>query len=634
MKIFLLLTSFFLIPSFSSLSAVPIDLTEQDMFVRRGFKLEWVRAVPEKSDGVWQKFPANKGNRPVRVRQLTFEGLPQFRHFSLERHPPQTFTYVTHFDLTKDMLNSGPLGFLLGQIGLNWEIYINGYVLKREMHITEDGVIQLERAVRNELVAFNHKNLRPGRNILAFRIVGNPVDDRTGLFMGSPYLIDKYEKLNPFNQYIASLMLIAVYAFFGFYHIFLFFLMRKERYNFFYGVFAVCSSLFLFCRTETVFLLFRDSLAIKNVELVSLSLGPAALLILIDLLIRNRTTKFTRFMTVLGITVSILLLFAWKESLLRITQFSIVLAFLYILVYNLFFPFRKDIQERISHLREKSGSKSSVRIPIAIFKSLAQSVPGNLIIGVSVGLFTAGIDILNLNNGIPSQYALYGFSFFVIGIAGILSNRFVKVYRRIEELNVTLEFRVSERTKELKNALDDLHRANSKLENISVTDQLTSLYNRRYFDEKYLDEFKRAHRKKDSLSIVLVDIDHFKRFNDTYGHLVGDQCLQQVASTLKSVARRASDTLARYGGEEFIVILPGEDSKGAFVLAERLRLAVESFDFKVEGQSVPVTISIGISSTIPDGMENFGFLFTAADSALYNAKENGRNQCCIHKDQT
>jgi diguanylate cyclase len=190
------------------------------------------------------------------------------------------------------------------------------------------------------------------------------------------------------------------------------------------------------------------------------------------------------------------------------------------------------------------------------------------------------------------------------------------------QANETLELRVQERTEELEEA-------NRKLAEISATDQLTGLRNRRHLDVVMREEFARCQRHQRPLAVLLMDIDHFKRFNDDYGHLVGDDCLRRVAGALQIGIRWPSDRLARWGGEEFCMILPETDAEGARIVAERVRGAVEAMVFEVEGRRVPVTVSIGVCAQVPDGQIEMRQLITLADEALYASKAAGRNRVTV-----
>ncbi len=160
----------------------------------------------------------------------------------------------------------------------------------------------------------------------------------------------------------------------------------------------------------------------------------------------------------------------------------------------------------------------------------------------------------------------------------------------------------------------------------AITDALTGVYNRRFFDEMLKKQIALAKRHNESLALVLADLDHFKNLNDTYGHIAGDQALQQIAGIMLN-SIRSSDVLARYGGEEFVIIMPTINMANALKKAEGIRQQVESVDFNVKapGQFAKITISIGVAS-FPEHGSEYDTLVDAADRALYKAKKGGRNR--------
>ena len=179
--------------------------------------------------------------------------------------------------------------------------------------------------------------------------------------------------------------------------------------------------------------------------------------------------------------------------------------------------------------------------------------------------------------------------------------------------------------RETKRMLEDLNRS---LELLSLEDSLTGLGNRRRFDIALEAECKHSMRHGTPLALVMIDVDHFKRYNDLYGHPAGDECLRQVGAAVKSARGRPSDVAARYGGEEIAVLLPQTDAAGAFAAAERLRQAVEALGVAHAGSPAgQVTVSIGVASFAPfDGAGDPARLVRRADRALYAAKAAGRNQ--------
>lgn len=166
----------------------------------------------------------------------------------------------------------------------------------------------------------------------------------------------------------------------------------------------------------------------------------------------------------------------------------------------------------------------------------------------------------------------------------------------------------------------------------SHVDSLTGVPNRRHFDEFINSELRRSVRSAGPMALLMLDIDYFKAYNDTYGHQMGDQCLIKVAAALTASLNRPGDMLARYGGEEFIVVLADTDRSGAEVLAERMRCKVESLEIEHRNSKVAshVTVSLGLTSTVPGKACDPGMLVSAADQALYQAKHDGRNLVRVH----
>jgi diguanylate cyclase (GGDEF)-like protein len=186
-----------------------------------------------------------------------------------------------------------------------------------------------------------------------------------------------------------------------------------------------------------------------------------------------------------------------------------------------------------------------------------------------------------------------------------------------------------ERERELTEMAEQLDAANKKLTRMSYLDGLTNVPNRRYFNEFFAREWKNSIRVKAFLSVIMIDIDCFKAYNDTYGHLNGDDCLKKIARTLSNELKRPRDFLSRYGGEEFIAVLPDTDEKGAFEVANRFLQKTKKLKIthKTSPVSKNVTISVGVATIKPDRKTKSTLLINEVDKALYKAKQSGRN--CI-----
>ena len=202
-----------------------------------------------------------------------------------------------------------------------------------------------------------------------------------------------------------------------------------------------------------------------------------------------------------------------------------------------------------------------------------------------------------------------------------------KPINRIEMLaRVKSALRLKQETDCRKERERQLMELNQKLERLSAIDGLTGIANRRQFDEALNRLWRRALRESSPISLIMIDIDHFKSYNDTYGHLAGDDCLRVVAQALSQTVKRPFDLVSRYGGEEFAVILPDTNREGAMLMAHEMRRRVEALAVPrgQPDQNDHVTVSAGVASLIPSGEPSS--LIAAADACLYQAKRSGRNR--------
>ncbi|MFE8070503.1 diguanylate cyclase [Marinobacteraceae bacterium S3BR75-40.1] len=199
-----------------------------------------------------------------------------------------------------------------------------------------------------------------------------------------------------------------------------------------------------------------------------------------------------------------------------------------------------------------------------------------------------------------------------------------RLYTQVQDYSHRLEEKVAERTSELESL-------NEELQRLADRDGLTGVPNRRSGDAYLRDTWLRQRRQPLPLSVLMLDVDHFKHFNDAYGHQKGDDCLIRVAKALQGQLRRSTDMVARYGGEEFMLILPDTNSNGAMQVAEKARLAVEVLEIEHKASTTGdhVTISVGSATTIPDEHGSVEELVYAADQALYKAKQGGRNRVYV-----
>jgi diguanylate cyclase (GGDEF)-like protein/PAS domain S-box-containing protein len=197
--------------------------------------------------------------------------------------------------------------------------------------------------------------------------------------------------------------------------------------------------------------------------------------------------------------------------------------------------------------------------------------------------------------------------------------------KKLRQAYERLETRVQERTYELE-------LLNEKLARLSLSDGLTGIANRRYFDDFLAREWRRAKRDQTPISLIMLDVDNFKLYNDTYGHIAGDECLKKIATILREVTKRSTDLAARYGGDEFALILPNTTRENAIIIGNKILTAIEELRIESSDSSVSkfITASIGNASLVPDRNSTPDSIVLFADRVLYQAKQAGRNQLKFH----
>lgn len=458
---------FFLLVFLSSISLfsdtdqsnLPIDLTECDAYVTRGFTLDSINEIPKNKKG-WIVVPANKGSRSLRVMDL-FDDLPTRGLFSLGEKPRE-FTFIFAFELTPGNLAQNSLAINFSQIGENWEVFVNGYRLKEEIYYDKDGTLRIKRSVRDEVIELPNKFLKVGENILTVRIIGDPTLNRTGFYMKRGYKIDFYDKLRSEREEIIDYMLFGIYIFFGLYHLLLFLRRRKDSFNFYFGVAIILLSIYYVFRSAFIFDIVNNTVFIKSIELISMIYMFVLLMMFTDRILRGRLTKFTRLFFIITCFFSLLIV-PFETEILLIWQLLSLVGILYIFFYDILFTLVNKVKEKYS----TEGSTSYKNPLIALFTSMGASIPGNLFIGGLILTVTNVVDVYNVKIGDPTTYSKYGVFVFIMGIVFVLANRFLNVHNAMEELNVTLEQKVNERTKALREKSDELQAANEEMEAIN-----------------------------------------------------------------------------------------------------------------------------------------------------------------------
>ena len=245
----------------------------------------------------------------------------------------------------------------------------------------------------------------------------------------------------------------------------------------------------------------------------------------------------------------------------------------------------------------------------------------SLLICVLYGLTAYHVTLMNEDIITNSCLVLFGNA--LLTLAG---NFYLRMEKRREFLYSLLRHIDSQKLAE----------SNRLLQKLSISDELTGLANRRHFDDLYGKEWRHCMRSSSPLSLIFIDIDYFKDYNDGYGHQQGDVCLEHIAKELSTAARRPGDLVARYGGEEFVILLSNTDIENCYDIAENVRISIEKLriEHKFSGISPYVTLSLGVASVIPADSVEKSALILHADKALYMAKKNGRNRVSRYRDDS
>ncbi|WP_017754328.1 sensor domain-containing diguanylate cyclase [Calidifontibacillus oryziterrae] len=418
----------------------------------------------------------------------------------------------------------------------------------------------------------------------------------------------------------------------GAYHLALFFFRKKNRSSLFFGLFCLLIGLRTLLVGERFFIYlfpnFSWELAHK-IQTLTFYLGVPLIICYFKSVFQNGFhSKIVRFISIVGIIFSTIVVLTPAKIFTVFNPAFQVFTFCVIIFILLNF---------IKIFRQKEKG-----INIIIVGALALIVTSlNDIIFLSIWMNDHGNSFIRTVCR-TGNLSSVGQLIFVFANSLVLAQKYSEVLEneevmtaKLKEMNSHLDELVIKRTEALQKSREkiehqklELEKANSALRMLTLKDPLTDLWNRRHYDKVILIEWNRCLRYERSISLLMVDIDNFKAFNDYYGHSAGDECLIQVAHTIKSYFNRAGDLPARYGGEEFVVIMPDLGKDDAINMALQLRQAVEDLKIPNKYSAVCpyVTVSIGVASIIPDMNRSPKDLFLAVDKALYKAKASGKNQ--------
>ncbi|MGI9289237.1 MAG: diguanylate cyclase [Pseudomonadales bacterium] len=509
--------------------------------------------------------------------------------------------------LSADVLNR--LAVTLGKVQSAYELYAGGQFVgaiggvppNAEISYDEFGTFRIPRSAIDE----------QGVLVLAMRVWCSDKAGRVweGGPHGGPFLIGAGDELA--SQFLLSqllaLVLSAVYLVLGFYHCYLYTRYRGFTEMLWFGVLAIAVSLYSFMTSQWRHTLPVDFAMLKKIEYVIIFL---ILPIAFEFAVRLMEVK------------------VWRSA--RCYQYSfIVFAVIVLVVPGLAINFQLLTIWQVWMLPAICGLIAMVAWQAWLGNTDARKVLLGGVILAATALIDIAADLRLVN--IPAVLPI-GFAIFVLSMPLPLGDRITRLVKKLQtrtielaEMQRNLEQSVDERTEELR-------AANQQLEHVAYIDLLTQVANRRAFLEHAEGEIAWAHRSGRAFALIVADIDHFKMFNDEFGHACGDFVLSEVAATLaKNV--RATDMFARWGGEEFVFILRETDADGAVDLAEKCRLLIEQTRYAYGGMELGVTMTFGVSEyqtwmTIEECMEE-------ADDALYHGKAAGRNAvaCSKHGSQ-
>jgi signal transduction histidine kinase/CheY-like chemotaxis protein len=437
-----------------------VNLKDLKVYMKRGFDYSGLMELPE--------IPGEPGNGPpewiviepsaeTKDAPLFMRGkwpdIPGRRFLSPREGKEEEFTLLFPFELSREEFlrlrtNARQLpGIFFAGLGDNWTVFLNGVENRSEVHLNAQGRISSHRRWRNVFFPLDKAEFTAGVNILGIRIIGAPNSENTGLFFTGPYYIGDYPRMESSKNETALIIICSIYLFVGVYHLLLWAGHTKERYNFFYGLFALLLGIFLFSKSYTVYLFVKESNVLNRLEYAIVFIAvPLIGAFFEDFTFRriSRVTIIYGLFCLLCIVTELIFSMQYADDLLRLWQIVTFFVLVYFFIRNIIYAFLVTVQRRW----EKKGKKTSLfRTGIC---SLWETALGNLIPGAIVMFVTVlfdGIDSFFFHSS--SFVSIYGLFVFVIGATLTLIRRFHYLNRALEQSKTNLEDKVRERTEEL-----------------------------------------------------------------------------------------------------------------------------------------------------------------------------------------
>lgn len=422
------------------------------------------------------------------------------------------------------------------------------------------------------------------------------------IMMGTAEQVSKnYNTTLAYTMFIIGAILVM-----GIYELFIFFFRRKDKVFFYFGLISILISIYSFLKPPYYFNRVVSYLSWgwgDRLEIICIY----TLFILYLFFVRTMYSKETSKVPIIigiSITVTAILITAFTEPIIYRPILNFV--FVVITAYIIYFLFVLILAFK----RKRPTAFINLCANLIFFGAVLNDV------------------FLSLNwiHTMPS--ATIGFFLYVLIQSINLSKDYARKFDETEKLTVDLQKLNASLDEKIKERTEELKRKNDELKRLTLVDGLTGIYNRRYFDEYINKNFEEAILTLQPLSMLMIDVDNFKLYNDTKGHIAGDELLIKCSNLMKDQCS-GNNFLARYGGEEFAIVLPNTSLQDAFQFAENIRLLIAEQSFSVGNDNQYVTVSIGVSSTEQHAFQRKEELIDRADQALYQSKENGKNRVTV-----
>ncbi|MDR1014327.1 MAG: response regulator [Coriobacteriales bacterium] len=431
-----------------------IDLRASSMYVKKGFDTQSIGRDPAQAGDWAAVIPAGASQSLLAKDVVPATGGRSF--LDPRRDKDEDFTYATSFWMdaaTLETITRTPSiipCISLAGIGEGWEVYLNGRLVTGELYRDGDGTITRHRAWRSAALILDRDLLVEGSNQLTFHIVGPALGDYTGLFYRTPYYIGNYQDISYSSDRLLAVVFCTVFIFMGLYHLLLFFMRRKDRYNLFYGLFSVFMGLYFLVRSPSVYLLVADTSVTRPLEYSLLYVLTFFMLAFVEVLNNNRMLWLTRIygiFCVAAVAATMAFSLQFADNLLAIWQYLAMLLLLYLIGYDIVFVFFRTAYRT---WRDKDGPQGTLSLAHRIRLDLAQTALGNLLVVFLVAGATMLYDVIDaafLHTGV--LLSRYSFVFLTVCAAFILARQLTSNYERANVTNERLESLVQERTHEL-----------------------------------------------------------------------------------------------------------------------------------------------------------------------------------------